>query len=466
MNKSFRFQLALLFFVGSSILVHAAGKDSIQYEIGVSGLASTGKFSPFWLQSNQYGKISSDPLSTNLQLGVAKDYGHQKKAFDYGFKFNAIGQIGNNSHQLFPQEYYLKARLWFMDFSAGAREEIYGNQDESLSCGGFLFSKNSRPIPKLHAGIDHFTTIPFTFSLLEIKGGVSNGWFIDNIYASGAMMHHKYLYGRIGGKGPVHFQYGLDHAAEWGGNVPGYGPQPSGLKDFFTIFMGHSGGSGGEHINALGNHIISQSMRLDARISQFSIGMYWQNLSEDGPVRFMAKAMNVSDGLWGISIRNKTFPIIKGFVYEYLNTTDQSGPYHDKDGIVYGGSDSYFQNYVYNEGWSYFSRTIGTPFISSPLYTGNVYSNNTRVQVHHFAMEGAAFKTTFKAMASFSKNYGTYGGYFNSPNQSYLIELNKQISSIHNIELSASFGLDAGKLYGNSTGLLISIKKTGNLFNY
>ena len=81
-------------------------------------------------------------------------------------------------------------------------------------------------------------------------------------------------------------------------------------------------------------------------------------------------------------------------------------------------------------------------------------------------MEGAAFKTTFKAMASFSKNYGAYGGYFNSPSQSYLFELNKQISSIHNIELSASFGLDAGKLYGNSTGLLISIKKTGNLFNY
>ncbi|MDO9153042.1 MAG: hypothetical protein Q7U47_04935, partial [Paludibacter sp.] len=45
------------------------------------------------------------------------------------------------------------------------------------------------------------------------------------------------------------------------------------------------------------------------------------------------------DGLFGFSVKNKKFPVIQGFLYEYLTTTDQSGPYHDKDGMIYGGND-------------------------------------------------------------------------------------------------------------------------------
>ena len=45
----------------------------------------------------------------------------------------------------------------------------------------------------------------------------------------------------MGGKLPVHFQYGLDHVAQWGGNVPGIGPQPAGFSDFISIFFGSKG---------------------------------------------------------------------------------------------------------------------------------------------------------------------------------------------------------------------------------
>lgn len=451
----------------------SAQTDTIKYDISILGLVSTGEYSPFWLQSNQYGKISSCPASSNLLIGFSKEFKSSKKLFDYGFKANTLVQTNFSKSTVYFHEYYAKARFSVFDLVMGAREEQYGNQDSTLSSGGFLFSKNARPMPKIFVGIEHFYPVPFTNGFLEIKGGLSHGWFTDNIYTTGLLLHHKFAYLKIGGKLPVHFQYGLDHVAQWGGNVPNplYGRQPIGLKDFKSVFLAKSGGSGGESINTLGNHIISQSMRLDIDINEYKIAGYWQNLSEDGPFRLIGITMNAPDGLWGFSIRNKNFPFIKGFLYEYLNTTDQSGPYHDKDGVVYGGGDSYFTNYVYGNGWSYHSRIIGTPFIESAIYNknGEVNTLNNRVQVHHFGIEGDVSGFDYKLSTSFSKNYGTYSSNPNSdviPNFSSSLQINKQFQSLKNIEIRCTLGADIGNLYRNSFGVLFSIRKSGNLFGY
>lgn len=445
-----------------------AQKDTIQFELKGVGIISTGNYSPFWLQSQHYGQNSASSSSSNLHIGISKDYGLKSRLFDYGFKANLLCQTDNQKPNIYFHELFAKLRFSVVDLAIGPREEHYGNQDSTLSCGGLLFSKNSRPMPKVSIGIEQFTAIPFTLRLLEIKGGLSHGWFTDNIYTTGLLLHHKYLYARIGGKLPFHFQYGIDHAAQWGGYEPIYGLQPSSIKNYKQIFLGRSGGSSGEAINALGNHIISQSLRLDAAISNYRIAGYWQNISEDGPIRFIGNTMNAPDGLWGISIRNNKFPFVKGIVYEYLQTSDQSGPYHDKDGMVYGGADSYFQNYVYRNGWSYYSRIIGTPFISSAIYNtnGNVATENSRVIVHHVGIEGDVLGYQYKALTSFSKNYGNYGNPKNIANTSTYLEFNKKIPELYNLELGASVGADFGKLYGNSIGLLISIKKRGTLFSY
>jgi len=460
--------LAVFLFVINSVY---AQSDTIKYDVSVSGVTSSGSYSPFWLQSNQYGKISSSPSSAELLIGVNKEYGNQSKLFDYGFKANMLLQTDKSHTKIYFHELYAKARFSVFDMAIGFREEQFGNQDSTLSGGGLLFSKNTRPMPKISIGIERFTTVPFTFNFLEIKGGLSHGWFTDNIYATGLLLHHKYLYARIGGKLPVHFQYGLDHVAQWGGLVPGYGQQPTGIRNYIPVFLGQSGGSdasSGEQINTLGNHIISQSMKLDLDISDYKIAAYWQNISEDGPIRFIGNTMNASDGLWGISIKNKNFPYVKGILYEYLNTTDQSGPYHDKDGLIYGGADSYFINYVYNNGWSYHSRIIGTPFITSALYNknGEVYTLNNRVKVHHFGIEGDIAGYKYKALTSFSKNYGTYSTPIDTQNTSALLEINKQFPQLNDLEIGCSIGADFGKLFGNSVGMMVSVRKRGNLFRY
>jgi len=450
-----------------------AQNDTINYEVGILGVTSTGIYSPFWIQSNQYGKISANPTSADIWVGISKDFGNKSLLFDYGFKANLFLQTDRSKTKAYFHEIYLKTRLSVLDLILGAREEQFGNQDSTLSCGGFLYSKSARPMPKITVGIENFTVVPYTRGFFEIKGAISHGWFADNIYATNLFLHHKYLYGKIGGKLPVHFQYGLDHVAQWGGIVPVNGQQPTNFDAFRSIFFINPGSSNAavtDQINALGNHIISQSMKLDIALSDYKISGYWQNISEDGPVRIMWNAMNKADGLWGVSIRNSKFPFIKGILFEYLETTDQSGPYHDKDGIIYGGTDNYFNNGIYQNGWTYFSRTIGTPFMSSPIYNkdGKVEISNNRVEVHHIGIEGDISGYRYKFLSSFSKNYGSYKNPFPTmiPNTSLIVELNKQFKKLSNIEIGCSLGGDFGKLYGNSVGCLFSIRKTGELFKY
>ena len=468
----FKIRYILFFLIFLPVLVQAQN-DTIKYDVSFMGMASSGKYAPFWLQSDQYGKISSTPFSAGLLAGVNKDFRSKNGLFDYRFKASLLLQTDKDKTSAALHEYYVQARFSVFDFIVGAREEVLGSQDSTLSCGGFLFSKNARPMPKITLGIEHFTAVPFTAGYLEFKAAISHGWFTDNIYTTDLFLHHKYLYARVGGRLPVRIQYGVDHVAQWGGTVPGYGKQPTDFAAFKDIFLGHSGGTDAtrsDQINALGNHIISQNLKLYIDVADFKISGYWQNLAEDGPVKLMWYAMNKADGLWGLTVRNTKFPFVKGILYEYLNTSDQSGPYHDKDGLVYGGDDGYFGNSTYQNGWTYYSRTSGTPFISSPLYNhdGAVSIENNRVIVHHVGMEGNVSGYSYKLLSSFSKNYGTYySPYFPViRNTSLLLNVNKKFAAWSDIEVGCSVGADFGKLYGNSVGCLFTIRKTGNLFHY
>ena len=77
-------RIAICLFLGLSSGVFAQ-KDTIKYDISLSGLSSTGKESPFWLHSRDYGITSSTPQSAGLILGINKDFKNQPTLFDYGF---------------------------------------------------------------------------------------------------------------------------------------------------------------------------------------------------------------------------------------------------------------------------------------------------------------------------------------------------------------------------------------------
>ncbi len=460
----------LIGFIFSNSLT--AQSDSVHYQIDMRGIVSTGTNSPFWLQNNQYGKVSFDPNSLSLFAKIQKEKSYSKKLLDYNFVASAYLNIASKTSAVL-HELYLNGRLWVFNASVGMREESFGNQDETLSGGGLLFSKNARPMPKIFAGIEDFTPLFFNNRLLEIKGGVSHGWFTDQIYTQDLLFHHKFACVRVGGnKSPVHVQYSLDHAAQWGGNIPGVGVQPAGIKDFISVFFARGGSSSStlfEQINVGGNHIISQSLKLELRIKNYELNAYWQHLAEDKPIRILWNSVNVEDGLWGITLKNRNFPYIKKVLYEYLNTTDQSGPFHDMDGVVYGGSDSYFNNYLYMNGWTHYGRTIGTPFITSPVYNqnGEVYITNNRVSVHHLGFEGDCNDFFYRAMGSFTNNYGTYSDYPNEVRKrstNLIFEINKHFEKLFQFDAGISLGVDIGEAYGNNIGIQFKISKRGILF--
>ncbi len=469
------FQIILIIALILPTKVVSQNNEKLFYDVKLSGVSSTGNASPFLFQSQNYGQTTADKNSLYSNISLGKDFDKNKKYFDISFKINGLFRTADSEKpNAYLHEYYTKVLiLKFLDFTAGAKEEILGTQDSTLSGGGFLFSKNTRPMPKLTLGIEHYTNVPFTKGFLQIKGALSHGWY-ENTLLKDMYLHHKYAYIRIGGKWPVHIQYGLDHVCQWGGILPNTGEQPDSFDAYLAIFKGGHGSSNshiGDQINALGNHIISQSLKVEVEISDYKLNGYWQNINEDPPVDFMWKNdMNMPDGLWGLSLKNKKIPLINGILYEYLNTTDQAGAIFQKDGIIYGGSDNYFSNYLYPNGWSYFSRTIGTPYIAPNTLIGNRYINSTnnRVCVHHFGLEGETGGYCYRLMASYSKNYGTYSLPFPSmiENTSTMLEIKKTYTQLYNLEVGCTIGADFGKLYGNTVSGMISIRKRGNLFKY
>lgn len=465
--KYIRLLNILLIFVGNVNFVSSQSSiRNTSYKLELTGTTSTDEKSAFWLQNNQNGTVVFHPNSAAFSAGLFKEANTDRQIFDYGFKADAQVQISDKLHFYFP-ELYLNARLKMLELKVGRSIEVFGNQDSILSSGGFLFSQNAFPIPSISAGIPQFTTLPFTFNLLEIKGALIHGYFTDNVLAKNMRLHHKYGYLRIGGNFPVKLQYGLHHVAQWGGSVPNYGQQPTGLKNYFKVFFAKSGGDDAvvfDQINMLGNHLVSQNLKLELTLPQFQIDAYWQNLSEDGPVRIITYAVNRSDGLWGVSLKSARYPVVKRILYEFINTTDQSGPYHDKDGIVYGGDDSYFTNGIYQSGWTYFSRTIGTPFITSPIYSGDFSITNNRVKAHHFGFNGEIEKVNYKVLLSFTKNYGSYSLPFEQAKigNMFLVELNRKFPTLSNVEASVSLAADRGSMYGNNNGVMIRVKKSGN----
>ena len=466
-------KIIILFTIIFIPLLLIAQSDTIKYDVSLSSTVSNGAYSTFWLQSNRYGIVSSSPQSSFLSTKISKDYGNSQRNFDYGFIANFLMRTDNQKKEFFFHELYAKGKVYLFDFAVGFKEEIFGNQDSTLSAGGFLHSTNSQPIPKIFVGLENYTPLPNTKDI-EIKGGVSHGFFKDNVYVKDMLYHHKYLNVRIKATDyRLWFEFGLDHSAEWGGILPGDVKKSTTLTDFMKIFFGRGGSEESlqsEQINALGNHLVSQSVKIEGQAGDYKISGYWQNLSEDGPIILIWNSMNVRDGLWGFSVKNNQFPIIKGFLYEYLSATDQSGPYHDKDGIIYGGNDSYFSNGIYLSGWTYYGRTMGTPLITSPLYNkdGFVGVTNNRVRAHHLGIEGDVVGYKYRLLSTFSENYGLNKVKFKpmKPNTSLLLEVNKTFPKLWNLEGKLSLAADFGTLFGNSTGCMFSIRKTGDIFKY
>lgn len=463
------------------ILVPGAGNmnaqsDSsrVEYDLNLRLNPGLGHHAPFLSTANQWDRHSFTPNSLTAWGTVHKRL-KANSVFDYGFGVELDANLSTTETRLFPGELYVDTKTGPFVFTAGRKQAVYGNQDSLLSSGGMLWSRNARPMPRLSLESYGYIPVPFTHRFVEVKGGLIHGWFIDSTVTSNTLLHYKYAGIRLGGSMPVHLNYSLHHVAQWAGSSPEYGTSPATFDNFLRVLMGKSGDESApstERYNTLGNHIISKNIGLEFTFKHANVEVYWQNIYEDKPIHPMYKTYNQEDGLWGLSLKFINYKPLNRLVLEFLSTTDMSGPWHDLDGLIYGGSDSYYNNGVYPNGWSFYGMTQGNPWLTSPKYNpnyegGQVSFINNKVRLYHVAGTGSIGLLDYTAVLAYSRNYGT------SKHISLPIVCKEQFSWLLNTEmpcpyikqtrLTMSFSGDRGEQYGNNYALLLGLRWEGRL---
>jgi hypothetical protein len=445
-------------------------KDTLHYSLNARYNPGFGSYAPFLSTVNQYDRHSLTPNSLSAWANLYKPMATNKR-FDYGFGVELNANVSPTEKRWFPGELYAEGKVFFMDVTVGMKREIFGNQDPELSSGGMIGSQNSRPIPSLTIETNGYVAVPFTKGYLEFMGGMANGYFSDSTVTSNTLLHHKWLYVRVGGSFPLNVHYGIQHVAQWAGSSPDYGTGAVTLENFMRVFLGRSGTAlspSEDRLNAMGNHIISKNLGLDLTLPNLTMTLYWQNIYEDGPVLRMNKAFNVEDGLWGLSIRLPRFRPLRAFAVEFLSTTDQSGPWHELDGVIYGGVDDYYNNYFYTNGWSFYGMTIGNPWLTSPKYNtdGSVKLENNKVRLWYFSGKGQLGDYRYRTTVALSKNFGCPNGtYPSSRNQfSGQMEVSRNLPFLKNLEVSLGASGDRGGMYGNNFSVLLGVRYSGTLF--
>jgi hypothetical protein len=217
--------------------------------------------------------------------------------------------------------------------------------------------------------------------------------------------------------------------------------------------------------NTLGNHIISQNLGLDINLKSVNLSMYWQNITEDPPKKFITNTMNVEDGLWGLSVKLSKISLLNHFICEYLCTTDQSGPWNELDGIIYGGADNYFTNSLIPTGWTYKGMTIGNPWLTSPKYNkdGSPSITNNTLRLYYFSGEGRLKSVNYRLTLAYSENFGLPNViYENEKRQfSWQLETSKPLKNRKNTKISLGISNDFGSMYSHNMGIILGLCWSG-----
>jgi len=442
------------------------------YEIGFSSIASKNGQTPFWLFANQQGKFfpSGNTAAMDLKLFAAQK---TDRAVDYEYGLELYGRLGESDDFWMHQGYVGLTFYDLVHVRGGRWREVMGSRLPDISSGSTIWSGNARPMPKVELGTPGYIEVPYTDGWVELKGLISHGWFDDDRYASDVWLHHKNAFIRLGGSFPVNVYYGLNHYAQWGGSSPlQEEPYPADFESYLRVLFirsaspSHPGSPDGWIKNKIGNHLAARNHGIDVDFSAFSAGVFLQDIIEDGSGW---RRQNFPDGLWGLWLHfREEEKLVQAVTYEYLQTTDQSGRYHDIDGEILGGNDNYFNHGHYQSGWSYHGFTLGTPMITSPILNDpeNHRFENTRVRAHHLGVKGHLFRDIrYRGLLTYSRNYGTHSNPYESPKDqlSGLLEITTPLD-FFGLTAGVTLAADKGDMYGNNLGVMLRLSHSGPVF--
>ena len=492
---------AILLLMGVAPLVAFSQEDTTARMaapnyIELGGLFSTDSRTPFWLQANQFGTIPRSGTALTVRGGGAKvwHWGKRDAVSEWRRRHTsskpsprwqaevgaeAVANLGSPAQVLLPQAYgAIRYGNW--ELFAGRRKQYFGLADSTLGTGSYVWSGNALPIPRIQFGLTRFTAVPFTQGWFSILGTYSDGWFENSRPVTSELkLHQKQFYGRLGRPGGKLTLYaGFNHQVQWGGKSPYEtidGQMPKGLTNYLHMIIGKGRAdtdlTNFDSTNRVGNHLgtIDLAFEIDGKNSNWFF--YRQNIYEDGSLYYLT---SIADGLNGVRIRRKNTGrgsvfSINEIVLEGLYTKSQGGSSFIIEQGTKRGRDNYFNHTQVRDGWSYFDRTIGTPFIPPtsetvwkfPNYADSFTSNN-RVWVLHAGLRGALFRNlVWSTKLSYSSSGGVYDQPF--PETVYqfsgLLSLQTGVPWLGGLLLKGSLATDRGGLYPNTTGISLSLRK-------
>ncbi len=469
------------------VISHA---QTLTYCIETGVNVGSGDFAPFWHTANRYGLSSEEPNAAYLSAGIFQEDKHPGRKWSYAYGVELAG-AANHVASFLVQQAYVDLRYKKLQLEVGSKERGSEGKNDYLSTGGLIFSTNARPVPQVRIGFPEFVPVPGTGMWLHVKGHIAYGFFTDEgfqkdfvagnpkyKYTENALYHSKALFLKLQNQDfPIEVTLGMEMAAQFGGTCYNKGKvisSPHGLKDFFKMLLGQSGGSEyskSDQMNKAGNHLGSYHLAVGYQSQDWTLRAYYEHPFED------ESGMGLTYGIWkdclaGIELNLPKNRWMHALVVEYLYTKEQTGALHTplkSDWVEkpFTGGDNYY-NHSQFPGWEHWGQGMGNPLLTSPVYNANqsLAFRNNRVKGFHVGVSGQpAANWAYRLLLTATRNWGTYGTPFDDvmDNGNGLAEVSYTPTKLKGWTFTGSVAADRGSLLGNNIGGLLTIRKTGGI---
>jgi hypothetical protein len=406
-GKSFKIKIA---FISLFIPVCLFSQEfDLKGKIDAVVILSNEEEIPFWLHTN-----TNMTIGEFTNLSITGDF-TAVLSFN-NFKINGGAAIYGRDgviDNIQRRDLYVQFENSWLFATIGAKRQTEKLDGLSATNQNFLWSGNARPLPGILFEANNPLKISKTFG---VDWGIGHYQLNDERYVKNTLVHYKRLALITTFNENHKLKAQIQHFAQWGGTSPESGKLKNGFKDFVNVFFAHTPEEYKTEdgvLNKLGNHLGSYLLEYEFKNNWGSFSTYYEHPFEDGSGTRLA---NFPDGVWGAFFKPKNQKIISSVLYEYINTTDQSGAYGAS------GRDNYFSNIVYKSGWTYEENIIGAPFI---LFDKNIEITDTttafisnRSKTHHFGVMGEFGNFQWKLKTTVTKYLGTYRKPF-SPEWNY-----------------------------------------------
>lgn len=460
------------------------------YRWMVEGNAATSsRHTPFWLMNNRMGLSSLEKNNGYMRAGFFREMQHDSR-FSWGFGADIAVPYNYTSHFVI-QQLYGEIRYRSLELTIGSKERYIGVVNEELGSGDMTFSQNARPVPQVFLSMPKYEWVPWTKQMLAVKGFFSMGmlsdwrWQRDHVgpdgnWAEHVLYHTKGLFLRWGNreKLPLMIEGGFEMGTLFGGKAHRGDKvinMPTDLKNIIKAMLGMSGGDSGdpsqagEISNCYGDHVGEWSLAATwaPKETDWSVRAYYQHFFEDHSQLFFDYAWK--DMLLGVEFTLPKNRFVDQFVYEYLNTKDQSGAvYWDHTPDLpeqVSGADNYYNHYIYN-GWQHWGMGLGNPLLISPIYNsnGSISFRHNRVKGHHFGVSGSPTdELHYRILMSMTRSWGTYATPLPNVERNFnaMVEMTYSPRRLAGWDFRLGLGADGGKMLGKTLGAMLTIRKTG-----